>query len=219
MKNNLARVEKRPAEQQALDNLRQFILAGNLKPGERLTEAAIAQQLGVSRATVRTGMHRLAVEGILIQVPYTGWQVASISAKDVWELWTLRGSLEGLAARLVCQSLDPVGKKRIKAAFSALKEAAYAGDIYAINQCDFNCHRTIVGMAGHGRLLDQYIMVENQVSLYIAISNKLLGTNFTDIIHQHAPLAKALLNADTNLAQQEAWNHNQSEGKKLADSL
>lgn len=219
MKGHLERVEKRSAEQQALANLRAYILSGQLTPGERLTEAAVAGSLGVSRATVRTGMHRLASEGILVQIPYTGWQVATITAKDAWELWTLRGSLEGLAAQLVCQSLDESGRRKIKSAFDALKSAAEADDREAVNDRDFNFHRTLVEMAGHGRLLDQYIMVENQIRLYIEASNQLLQNNLKAIIKQHAPLTKALLAADAPRAQFEAWHHNATEGEKLVKTL
>ena len=219
MKGNLERIEKRSAEQQALASLRSFILSGHLTPGERLTEAAIAGHLGVSRATIRTGMHRLVSEGILIQIPYTGWQVATITAKDAWELWTLRGSLEGLAAQLVCQSTDDRKRNKIQIAFDALKAAVSASDIDTVNDCDFNFHRTIVELAEHSRLLDQYIMVENQIRLYIEVSNKLLENNLKAIIKQHAPLTKALLESDATQAQFEAWNHNFTEGQKLVKTL
>ncbi|MDP3546022.1 MAG: GntR family transcriptional regulator [Phreatobacter sp.] len=56
LKSGLVRVEKKSAEHQAVDNLRRFILSGGAAPGARLTEAALAGQLGVSRATTRTGM-------------------------------------------------------------------------------------------------------------------------------------------------------------------
>lgn len=213
------RVEKRSAEHQALDNLRRFILSGGVEPGARLTEAALAERLGVSRATTRTGMHRLAAEGILIQVPYTGWQVADITATDAWELWTLRGSLEGLAARLVSQTLDEAGRRAIATAMAGLEAAAEAGLAEHMNDRDFGFHRTVVELAGHRRLLGQYIQVENQIRLYIAISNQLLGDDLKAIVDQHRPMAEALLAGDAERAQKEAWAHNESEGRKLVDHL
>jgi len=218
-KSSLARVEKVPAELQAVENLRRYILAGGAKPGARLTEAALAEQLGVSRATVRTGMHRLAAEGILVQVPYTGWQVASISSSDAWELWTLRGSLEGLAARLVAQRLDDADRRSIKRAIAALEAAAATRDHDAVDERDFEFHRTLVERARHGRLLNQYIQVENQVRLYIAISNELLGDDHDAIVDQHRRLAAALLSGDPQRAQAAAWDHNEEEGRKLVAHL
>jgi len=213
------RVEKKSAEHQAVDNLRRFILSGGVEPGARLTEAGLAERLGVSRATTRTGMHRLAAEGILIQVPYTGWQVAGITAEDAWELWTLRGSLEGLAVRLVAQNLDAEGRQAITAAMEGLRAAAEARQVEAINDRDFGFHRTLVERAGHRRLLGQYIQVENQIRLYIAISNQLLGDDLRAIVEQHRPMAEALLAGDAERARKEAWAHNESEGRKLVEHL
>lgn len=213
------RVERKSAEQQAIDNLRRFILSGGAQPGARLTEAALAEQLGVSRATTRTGMQRLAAEGILVQVPYTGWQVASITADDAWELWTLRGSLEGLAARLVSQRRDEEARQAITAAMDDLRAAAASGDTDAVNDRDFAFHRTIVEQARHARLMSQYIQVENQVRMVIAISNQLLDDDLLAIVAQHAPMAEALLAGDPERAQREAWSHNESEGRKLVAHL
>lgn len=95
---NLRPVARQSTEIIVTDTLRDYILSGEVAPGERLTEIALAEQLGVARATLRTALHRLTSEGIVVQTPYTGWHVASLSAQDVWEIWTLRGSLESLAA-------------------------------------------------------------------------------------------------------------------------
>lgn len=213
------RVERKSAEQQAVDNLRRFILSGGVPPGARLTEAALAEQLGVSRATTRTGMQRLAAEGILVQVPYTGWQVASLTAADAWELWTLRASLEGLAARLVAQHPDERGRQAVGAAMDDLRAAAGSDNADAVNDRDFAFHRAVVEQARHARLLSQYVQVENQVRMYITISNQLLGDDLLAIVAQHAPVAEALLAGDPERAQREAWIHNESEGRKLVAHL
>ncbi|MDP3546023.1 MAG: GntR family transcriptional regulator [Phreatobacter sp.] len=154
-----------------------------------------------------------------MQVPYTGWQVASITAEDAWELWTLRGSLEGLAARLVSQHPDDEGRQAIAAAMADLRTAAESGDTDAVNDRDFAFHRAIVERARHARLLNQYVQVENQVRMYIAISNQLLGDDLLAIVAQHAPMAEALLAGDPERAQREAWTHNESEGRKLVAHL
>lgn len=215
----LRKVEKKSAEQQAVDNLRHFILSGAVKPGARLTEAALAGQLGISRATTRTSMHRLAAEGILIQIPYTGWQVANLTSRDAWELWTLRANLEGLAARLMAEAMSDKSRIEIHAAMDALRQAAELSDIEAINDRDFALHRLIVERSGHKRLLTQYGMVENQVRLYISSSNNLLGEDYLSILDQHRPLAAALLEGDPAQAQAEAEKHNKTEGQKLVNWL
>jgi DNA-binding GntR family transcriptional regulator len=209
-------VAKHSAENQATDSLRDFILSGSLKPGARLTEIALAEQMGVARATLRTGLHRLASEGIVVQIPYTGWQVAELSAQDVWELWTLRGSLEGLAAKLAAQSPDPAVKPGIRAAYEALLAACAGGDMDAISGADFALHRTIIDLIGHSRLKRQYQLVEQQVRLYILTSNSFVADGPEDIIAQHGPLIEALLAGDAIAAAEAAWRHYETEGHRLA---
>lgn len=210
---------KSSIESRTTDSLRSYILSGAVKPGDRLTETSLAEQLGVGRATVRSAFQRLAGEGILVQIPYTGWEVASLSIKDVWELWTLRGSLEGLAARLAAEQTDPEQRAAIKQAYQRLEQDCQAGDMNDISESDMNLHRAIVNAAGHERLAHQYKLVEQQVRLYIMTSNVYASDGPSDIFSQHTPMVEALLAGDGPRASLEAWRHNETEGKKLSDWL
>lgn len=215
----LRRVAKQPLEQQATESLRDFILSGSLQPGARLTETALADQMGVGRGSLRTGLQRLADEGIVVQIPYTGWQVAELTAKDAWELWTLRGSLEGMAAKLAAQSSDPAVREQIKGAYDNLVDACSKGNLKKISECDFGLHRTIIQSVGHSRLERQYKLVEQQVRLYIMASNSLVTEGPEAIVKQHRPMMKALLDKDGERAAHEAWVHNETEGRVLAEWL
>lgn len=209
-------VAKQSAETQATESLRDFILSGAVKPGARLTEIALADQMGVARATLRTGLHRLACEGIVVQIPYTGWQVAELSADDVWELWTLRGSLEGLAAKLAAESTDTNARENIEEAYDKLTGACNRGNLKKVAECDFALHRAIVEASGHTRLEQQYRLVEQQVKLFIASSNDLVEDGLAAILEQHRPMVEALLGGQAELAGKEAWLHNETEGRRLA---
>ncbi|WP_217496121.1 GntR family transcriptional regulator [Brenneria rubrifaciens] len=219
MMKNLKPLTKSSIESQTTDSLRSYILSGAVRPGLRLTETALADQLGVGRATVRSAFQRLAGEGILVQIPYTGWEVASLSIKDVWELWTLRGSLEGLAARLAAEQNDPARRTAIEQAYRRLQDDCAAGDMNDISESDMNLHRAIVDAAGHDRLAHQYKLVEQQVRLYIATSNAYASDGPSDILSQHVPMVEALLAGEGLRASQEAWLHNETEGKRLSDWL
>ncbi len=76
--------------------LRHDIVFGALSPGDRLTEMKLAADFELSRATIRTALQQLATEGLIVQMPYTGWAVVSLTAHSAWELYTLRSPLEGL---------------------------------------------------------------------------------------------------------------------------
>ncbi|MFC3058867.1 GntR family transcriptional regulator [Paenirhodobacter populi] len=208
-------VARQSTESIVTDNLRDFILSGEARPGERLTEIALADQLGVARATLRTALHRLTVEGIVVQIPYTGWQVASLTPHDVWEIWTLRGSLESLASRLAAQRREPEIRAALETAFSALRTACEAGNLKEMIDADFALHQVIIDSSGHRRLAAQYRIVEQQVRLFIATSNTHVATGPGDIIAQHQPLIAALRAGDAEAAAAAAWEHDETEGLRL----
>jgi DNA-binding GntR family transcriptional regulator len=210
-------VEKRPVTTQAVDSLREYLLSGAVAPCTRLTEVALSEQLGTARATVRMSLNQLAFEGIVTKIPYTGWQVADMTADAVWEIWTLRGCLESLAARLTADTLDEVKADAIARAHRNLLEACVEGELSTITASDFKLHRTIVELAGHRRLRTQYEMVEQQVRFCIATSNAFVADAGENIAAQHAPLIAALLAGDAREASQEAWSHNECEGRRLAE--
>lgn len=209
-------VVRQSAENQALESLREYILSGSVEPGSRLTEIALADKLGIARATLRTGLHRLASEGILVQIPYTGWQVTDFSPDDAWELWTVRGSLERLAARLVTQNTDPAVAQRIRKAYTALESACADGNMQKISECDYALHLAIIDLSGHTILQRHYQLLQHQIRLFISTSNDYASDGPEDILKQHKPMIDAILAGDVERAEHEAWHHNETEGKRLS---
>jgi GntR family transcriptional regulator of vanillate catabolism len=87
----------------ALLRLRELILGGALPPGERLSELSVVEQLGVSRTPVRAALARLEEEGLLEAIPSGGFAVKAFAVDDIRDAMELRGTLEGLAARLAAE--------------------------------------------------------------------------------------------------------------------
>lgn len=220
---SIKKVQKRSTELQAADTLREAIVSGDIALGTRLTEIVVSEQVGVSRGTIRTAFHQLVQEGLLVQVPYTGWTVMQLSSHDAWELYTLRSSLESLASRLVARRMKADRSASeisvaLSNSFSQLKNACEAGDKAAIAQKDLGLHRTIVSLTGHGRLIDQYSRIENQVRIYIQSSDALVK-NPREIVAQHSPIIDTLLRGDEAAAVKAAAAHNEQEGSILVEHL
>jgi DNA-binding GntR family transcriptional regulator len=211
-------IQKRSAEVQATDALREQILRGGARPGSRLTEIGLSQQLGLSRSTIRTALQRLANEGLVVQEPYTDWQVASLSGADAWELYTLRASLEALGTGLAVATLTQEGQQMIVAALDALVQACRTGDRVAIADQDLGFHSTIVEISGHRRLRDHYRLVRQQIRLYIAWSDAIMP-DVDAIIETHRWLADAILQRDADRAATLARDHCESAGRILAEFL
>lgn len=208
------RIVKRSLEKQAADVIRDSILSAELPLGYRLKEGELASQFSLSRSTIRTALHQLASEGLVQQVPYSGWCVLSLRSHDIWELYTLRGSLEALAARLAAARNEDASRGAIQQAFERLCAAGRGKEPMAIAEADFLLHRAIVDWSGNKRLQDQYRLVEQQVRLLIKYSNALIAEDHV-IVAQHAPLVDAILAGSAAKAARLAEQHNTSEGEKL----
>ena len=103
--------EKRLLDRRAADQIRSHILEGVLPAGERLLETQLSEELEVSRGTVRSALAQLANEGLVQQVAFTRWEVSGTSTVDAWEIYTLRGALEGLGARLAAANVTEARRR------------------------------------------------------------------------------------------------------------
>src|SRR5712672_1689938 len=83
--------------------LRDLILSGRLRPGERISELQAVESTGVSRTPVRMALVRLEAEGLLAAIPSGGFMVKAFSERDILDSIELRGTLEGLAARFAAE--------------------------------------------------------------------------------------------------------------------
>jgi GntR family transcriptional regulator of vanillate catabolism len=83
--------------------LREMLVRGDFAAGQRLTELALAERLGASRTPVRHALNRLAHEGLLEALPAGGFSVRQFTLTDIWDAIEIRGTLEGMAARLAAQ--------------------------------------------------------------------------------------------------------------------
>jgi GntR family transcriptional regulator of vanillate catabolism len=102
----------------ALLALRELVLRGELRPGERVSELQMVERLGVSRTPVRMALVRLEEEGLLDAIPSGGFAVKAFSEREVLEAIEIRGTLEGLAARLAAER--GVGRSELEAAAACL---------------------------------------------------------------------------------------------------
>ena len=87
----------------AQQRLREWILAGELPAGSRIAELGLVERLGMSRTPIRAALMRLGQEGLLEALPGGGYAVRTFSERDVADAIELRGTLEGLAARLAAE--------------------------------------------------------------------------------------------------------------------
>jgi DNA-binding GntR family transcriptional regulator len=212
------KVDRRSLDWRAADVLREQILSGKLVPGQRITETALAAQLEVSRGTLRAALRALAHEGLIQQVAYTKWMLPEFSNSDAWELYTLRGTLEGMAARLAAQHRTENCVLALKAAFDRLIAAVASRRHARVADADLALHKTIVSITGHQRLIDQYRLLEQQVRHYIVCSNALI-MDLNQIASEHEPIVQAIIAGNAEAAETLARDHNAPEVERAAAAM
>jgi len=114
--------------------LRELLLRGEFKPGERLSELALVARLSVSRTPIRLALDRLAHEGLLETSPSGGFVVREFTLEDVWDAIEMRGVLEGTAARLAAERLGEQSE------LARIKELQRQMDVIANNTFDAFAH-------------------------------------------------------------------------------
>jgi DNA-binding GntR family transcriptional regulator len=143
----------------------------------------------------------------------------SLSAQDVWELYTLRSAIERLAAQLVAASIGDAAKAgRLREAYERLVSACRRGHAGRIAEADFGLHQAIIALADHRRLTGQYALLEQQIRVYIRSSDALLPSP-NMVIAQHKPIVAAILAGDAEKAGALSEQHNLTEGRRLAEHL
>lgn len=154
----------------AADALRGMILSGQLRPGDRVIENRLTDELGVSRPPLREAMRVLEQEGLIVQVPRRGAIVTPLTLHDVYEIFTLRAELERLAVDLGVPVRSKERLERCRAALAALEQAAANDDPAGVTERGFDFHLAVVGLAGHRRLEDAYRSLALQMRLCMGLN-------------------------------------------------
>jgi len=174
----------------AQQRLRELILRGELAAGARIAELALVDLLGVSRTPIRSALMRLEQEGLLEVLPSGGYAVRTFSEREVADAIELRGTLEGLAARLAAERgvaahvlaqaracLDQIDQVLLDASLSDEMFSEYV-------HLNAQFHRLLAEMAGSGVLARE---IERASSLPFASPSGFVG------VHIHNAPARDML--------------------------
>lgn len=205
---------------QAVDYLRDLILTGSYKMGEKIVESALAKELELSRSTIRMALNTLSHEGLVVQKPYVGWQVIEIDEHDVWEIYHLRIAIESRSAWLAATKIDEDGKAKLRQLINEFIEEAKSNLISTQRKSKFELefHSLIVSLSDNGRLMEIYRKVSNQMLLFFNID--LDSYDPQSIVAAHQPLVDAICNNDPQSAAIHAEQHISTfkdVGKKLKE--
>jgi DNA-binding GntR family transcriptional regulator len=202
----------------AADAIRRQILSGSLAPGAHLVEADMAGRLAVSRGTIRAAFKLLITEGLLAYQRNRGVYVTEFDSRDAEEIYTLRNTLEAMAARMAAERIDKTGAQRLQAAHRKLEEAISDHDRAAIIISDLEIHELIVHLSGHRRLEEAYRRVHAQTLLFMVFSDTYVPEMRIGM-EIHKPMIAAITTGDAREAERLAATHNTTDGEKLVGLL
>ncbi len=155
-----------PLRDVVFNTLRQAILTGELKPGERLMEIHLADRLGVSRTPIREAIRKLELEGLVTMIPRKGAEVAQITEKSMNDVLEVRRALDALCVELACDRITEEELERLKEACDSFAQAVRTKDVKKIAQADVSLHDIIVQATGNQRLIQLVNNLSEQMYRY-----------------------------------------------------
>ena len=144
----------KPLRDVVSEALRQAIKEGILKPGERLMEIQLADELGVSRTPIREAIRKLELEGFVVMIPRRGTYVADISLKDVVQVFEIRSALEELAAGLAAERITPDELEELERILVEINEYIDRDEFDKIVDTDIRFHGVLYRASRNNRLVD-----------------------------------------------------------------
>lgn len=188
-----------PLRDVVFNTLREAILRGDLEPGERLMEIALANRLGVSRTPIREAIRKLELEGLVVMIPRRGAQVASITEKDLKDVLEVRTSLEVLATELACERMDEAQFENLKKALKAFERALGGKDVTEIAGRDVDFHDVIFASTQNARLVQILNNLREQMYRYRLEYLKDFSSH-AKLLQEHQQLVDAIEHKDAERA-------------------
>jgi len=178
-----------------------WIIKGEYEPGQKLKEEEIAMRLGISRPPIREAFKALETEGLVVRKPRRGVFVSEMSAKDVWEAYTLKAALYEMAAELAMDTISATQISDLDAVVRQMEECTKMEPVDLLQYQEYhqNFHSEIMIISGHDRLKKISVSIHNQVGRfsYRSLQNK---SHLQSSVRYHRRIINAIKAKDKTLA-------------------
>lgn len=204
-----------PLRDVVFNTLREAILKGDLKPGERLMELQLASKLGVSRTPIREAIRMLEQEGLAVTTPRKGAEVAKMTLKDMEDVLEIRDALDELAVRIACQKITDEQLKQLEDVKELFEKNTQTNNVKNIAEADVSFHDVIYEATGNPKLVTLLNNLREQVYRYRVEYIK-DPKNYPTLIAEHEAILESLKKRDVKNAVEAMHVHvaNQAEAVK-----
>lgn len=204
----------KPLREVVTETLREAIINGVLKPGERLMEIQLAEELGVSRTPVRESIRKLELEGFVVMVPRRGTYVTDLSIKDINEVYEIRTVLDVLAAGLAAERITEDELEELERLLVQIGECVEQNDMEKLIEYDSLFHDVLYRASRNDRLVGIINNLREQFTRFRGISMQYPG-RMQNTVEEHARLVEAIAQRNPDLAQQIAREHMENSEQTL----
>jgi DNA-binding GntR family transcriptional regulator len=204
---------RRRLSEEVVSRVREAILEGRLRPGQRIVETELAERLEVSKSPVREAMKELEREGLVVIHPHQGAFVRDVTAKDIREIRTIRAVLEGLAVDLAMERSDPAWLRSLDDQVARMRRAT---DKAQLNDLHRAFHESLVDGAASERLSEFLGSLRVQVRTLLAFVDLLYG-DADAIADDHAHLMDVIRTGDRGAARSATETHVNDAGTRLEE--
>jgi len=188
------------------ESLKESILNGSLKPGEKLMESRIAEDLGVSRTPVREAIRKLEKEKYVKMIPRKGAYVEDLTMEDILEVLEIRIVLEGLASKLAARNISDEMKDRIQKNIESFDNASSELDRKELISLDEKFHHIIYQSSGNKKLNEIVRELQDQFQRFrLSYFNEL--SSYMKLANSHNKLYQAIIDGDEEAAEKYAKEH------------
>lgn len=207
-----------PLRDVVFNTLRRAILKGELKPGERLMEIALADKLGVSRTPIREAIRKLELEGLVVMAPRKGAKVASITERDLNDVLEVRKGMEVLAISLACKRITGEELEKLESIERSFQSLIESGNLTELAEMDVKFHDTIYQATNNQRLVQLLNNLREQMYRYRMEYLKDIAVRRT-LAEEHKAICEALRGRDESKAQNYVSVHIDNQQKAIIRSL
>lgn len=195
-----------PLRDVIFNTLRDAIVTGELKPGERLMEVALAEKMGVSRTPVREAVRRLEMEGLVTMVPRKGTHVAELTVKDIMDVLEVRAALDRLATELAAMRARPENIRQLENLHKQYIACLEKENIQGAIKKDVEFHEVIYNAAGNSKLTSVAGNLREQIYRFRVLYMKDFS-NAEEVLKEHQAILQALREKKAELAGKLAEEH------------
>lgn len=198
--------------------LKRMIFAGEIAPGERLNEAALAARMGTSRGPIREAIRVLSGQGLVTPVPNRGVYVREISVREMLEIYDLRALLFGYAAERACEHLTEAERAEMAELLAGMDAVTDSDEGTRYYELNLRFHALILQLSGNQRAQRAYDDHIKELHLFRRSFFNAPG-NRRRSNAEHRAIFEAITKGDAKRARLLAERHVQSGRERLLAKL